>query len=207
MATKTEMLATVKATVEMFARRWARTARGHLDFDDLVQVGYMAALKAAETFDPKHSAGAAFSTYCRVPVNGAMKNAVASWRGSMLSLDAPVGDDEGSTYLDAVVAEVSGLKTSWGAEQADNALEAAERDALVRSLVDKAIADFTTHRDMARLIVERLVEGAQGEERFRAEGGLSVRDIGDKFGVSRQTVLNVEKKLRARLAEVLEEAR
>lgn len=199
MATKTTMLATVKTTVEMFARRYSRMARGHLDFDDLVQVGYMAALKAADRYDPNDASGASFATFARLPVESAMRNAVASWRGTMLSLDAPVsGEEEGSTYLDAVAAEVA---------TADEVLETAERDALVRSLVDKAIADFTTHRDMARLIVERLVEGAQGEERFRAEGGLSVRDIGDKFGVSRQTVLNVEKKLRARLAEVLEEAR
>lgn len=189
-------VASVKTTVEMFARRYAGAAGGHVGYDDLLQVGYMAAMKAAETFDSKN--GAALATYCRMPVKTAMKNAVAAWRGTMLSLDAPVSDDEaGSTYLDAVNAECA---------TPEEAYETHEHEALVRSLVEKALGEFEAHQEMARLLVGRLMEGTQGEERFRAEGGLSVRDIGEKFGVSRQTVLNVEKKLRARLAEVLKEA-
>lgn len=192
--TMNSMLASVKGTVEMYARRWARSAQ-HLDYDDLVQIGYAAAMKAAATFDP--TKGATFATYCRRPVSNAMRNAVVG-QGNELSLDAPMDDEEeGSTYLDSLRQETA---------SPEEALEASERDALVRSLVDRVIDEFESHQDMARMLVERLMEGSQGDERFRAEGGLSLREMGAKFGVSRQTVLNVEKRLRARLREVLAEA-
>lgn len=195
MKVTTSMMTSVKTTVEMYARRWSRSTKGHLGYEDLVQVGYMAAMKAADTFDASN--GASFATYCRKPVSSAMRGAVAEWRGTMLSLDAPMGDEDGgSTFLDSLEAECASPEESLAAQ---------ERAVLVRGLVDKAVEEFEAHKDMARMLVERLVEGAQGEERFRAEGGLSLREMGEKFGVSRQTVLNVEKRLRARLAEVLAE--
>lgn len=195
MKTSTSMLATVKATVEMYARRYARSARGHLDFDDLCQLGYMAAMKAAESFDPE--GGATLATYCRKPVNAAMRNAVAEWRGTMLSLDAPMGasdDGEGSTFLESLAAECGSPEES--AEQA-------ERSALVKGIVDKVVADFESHEGMARLLVERLMDGEIVESRFRSD--VSLADIAARFGVSRQRVGIIEKDLKAKLAEALAE--
>jgi RNA polymerase sigma factor (sigma-70 family) len=189
-----ETVATVKTTVEKFARQYARTARGHLGYDDFVQIGYMAAMKAAESFDP--SMGATLATYCRRPVSNAMRAACAEWRGSMLSLDAPVGGDENETTF-------ADLHAGEGAT-AEEALEGAERDALVRSMVDKAVAEFESHQEMARLLVGRLMDGEMVEERFRSD--VSLADIATKFDVSRQYVGIVEKKLKARLVELLKEA-
>jgi RNA polymerase sigma factor (sigma-70 family) len=186
-------VAGVRSTVEMFARRYSRFARGHFDFDDLCQVGYVAAMKAAPSFDPNR--GASFATFCRMPIRTAMRCAVAGWRKPMLSLDAPVHADSESTYLD-------GLESECATPEA--ALEAAEREALVKGIVARAVAEFEQHREMATLLVERLMEGEMVEQRFRSE--VSLAEIAEKFSVTRQWVCTVEKRLRTRLAEALAEA-
>lgn len=196
MATKTTMLATVKTTVEYFARRWAAVGKGvGLDFDDLVQVGYMAALRAETSWRPE--AGASFATYAARPVESAIRNAAksrASGRRWAQSLDTPLGEDGGSTYLDTVAAEVGTPEENVGA---------AERDRMVRELVDKVVSEFEGHEGMARLLVERLMDGGKVEERFRSE--VSLGDIGARYGVTRQRVDQIQKRLKTRLLGALRE--
>lgn len=179
------MLATVEGTVRMYASKYARGAGGDLGVDDLMQVGRVAALLAAPSFDP--SKGATFATYVRLPVETAIRNAVRKMN-PRLSLDAKLGEGE-ETYGSMTAAEETG---------ADEAMATGERDAKVRALVKRVTAEFESHREMAALLVERLMDGEMVEARFRSDTSLA--EIAEKFGCTRQNVGNIEKKLKARLA-------
>lgn len=177
------MMQEVKGVVVMYARRYAQQAPAHIGYDDLCQLGYCAAMRAAETYNA--GAGASYATYCRLPVEAAMRAALASWRAPMASLDA---DGAAEVEADGAAPDV--------------ALEAQQRDGLVRGIVDRVVAEHA-NRTLAEALVTRLMEGEQGCGRYRSGGDSSVRALGARFGVSRQTILVAERRLRAQLAEAL----
>lgn len=185
MTTSNAVLASVESVVRMYAAKYIKAAGGDLGLDDLMQVGRMAALKAAPKFDP--AGGATFATFCRMPVETAIKHEVAR-KNPRLSLDAQVGE-EGESFLSLRASDDAG---------AELGMVAGERDAKIRALVARVMSEFKAHEEMAAMLVERLVDGAMVDQRFRSE--VSLADIAAKFGCSRQNVGNLESKLKARLA-------
>jgi RNA polymerase sigma-32 factor len=105
------------------------------------------------------------------------------------SLDAPVGDDGATTQVDRLVTE---------APSAHEQLSAAEQQQLVGAGVRAALSRLD-HRE--RFIIE---------QRVMAEPPMSLRDLGNHFGFSRERARQLElratEKLRLELAELAAEA-
>ncbi len=101
-----------------------------------------------------------------------------------MSLDAPVGDTDGRpvSRLDMMAATVSGPDT-------------AVADGEIQQMVKEKLADFRTTlkgKDI-QIFDERLV----------AEDPLTLQELGDRFGISRERVRQLEARLTGRLREYL----
>lgn len=102
--------------------------------------------------------------------------------GSDLSVDMPLHEGEESTLLDVLR---SGVATA----------EDQVADAEYRQLVGEKIRDFgATLRDKDRVIFD---------ERLLAEEPLTLQEIGDKYGISRERVRQIESRLKRRLKDYL----
>lgn len=194
------LLGSVEAMLRMQATKFARASGGSVDRDDLMQVGRMAALKSAETFDGESST---FKTYAFRMVVSAMKRETQRSRSSVstvvrdhgrdLSLDAPMGSEEDSATLgDSMAAD------SATPEDHVVALSQSER---VKALLADARAEHSNPALFDDLL-NRLMDSYFVAERSRSEGD-SVRTIGARHGITGQSVLNAEKRVRATLAKVL----
>ena len=102
--------------------------------------------------------------------------------GSDLSVDMPLHEGEEGTLLDV-------LKSS-AATAEDQVADAEYR----RRLNDKIREFGSTLRDKDRLIFD---------QRLLAEDPLTLQEIGDKYGISRERVRQVESRLKRRLKEYL----
>lgn len=115
MAKPVEMLNTEKLTNE-WVKRYERLVyfvahqfkSSSIEWDDLVQIGYVGLLKAANTFDPYQ--GNQFQTYAVSRIRGEILNELKYLKkySKEVSLDAPVGvndNDEDITLLDRLVSE------------------------------------------------------------------------------------------------------
>lgn len=103
---------------------------------------------------------------------------------SDLSVDSPLRDGEDSTMLDILHS---------GADTAEEAVA----DAEFRSLVGKRIREFgLTLKDKDRVIFDH---------RLLAEDPLTLQDIGDRYGISRERVRQIENRVKRKLKAYLEE--
>jgi len=90
------------------ARRWA--GRGGTDIEDLVQSGFVALLRAVDTFDPTR---AKFSTYLfpflqtefSIATGQRLKRTALDPLHTALSLDAPLSDDDEAGTLADVISD------------------------------------------------------------------------------------------------------
>jgi RNA polymerase sigma factor (sigma-70 family) len=186
------MMAAAEKTVLMYARKYNARRGADLGFDDLVQLGWEAVVKTLPAF--KEGRGATFATFCRLPVETAIKNACQK-QNPRLSLDAPIEAGEGpETFAEFKRSEGPG---------ADELLAHAEREAKVRAIVARVAKEFRGREKVVKALVERLMNGEVVEERFRSE--VSLADIAADVGVSRQAIGKLEQTLKLRLAEELED--
>ena len=103
--------------------------------------------------------------------------------GSDLSVDMPLQQGEDTTLLDTLRS---------GAATAEDQVA----DAEYRARVGEKIRQFgETLRDKDRVIFE---------QRLLADEPLTLQDIGDKYGISRERVRQIESRLKRRLKEYLE---
>lgn len=170
------LLASADRTIAAVAAQYRRHAPADVGVEDLMQAGRLAAMRAAQTYDP--SRGAAFSTYVVMPVRSACRQ-LCSRNRERAVLNAPLKDDGDTTMLDTIPA----------AEDAALDIEGLERDALVRKIVKRVIAKYRDHA-RAELVVE-LVERLQ-DTKVLPSGAVrsptSFAELAEKYGISAQSV-------------------
>lgn len=106
------------ALARSVAGRFARLAKGRLDYEDVLQEARLGLLHAIRGFEPGH--GCTFSTYAVTAMNRRCQRAIADSdpirvptsaqeRGFappvVLSLDHPVGEEEADTLCEMIAAE------------------------------------------------------------------------------------------------------
>ena len=171
------------------ARKFAH--RGHR-LDDLVQEGNVGLMKAIEHFDSKKQVR--FATYAvwwiRAYITRYLKDNRSQVRGGEhervnmadFSLDAPLGDEEDSTYLERL--EDGGAtpdQTYFAMERDEEVSEALQR-------VKKRIGDLGWD-----ILQERLTQ----------DKPRTLEELGARWGVSRERVRQVELKTKTFLARYL----
>ncbi|CAN5529858.1 hypothetical protein BH09MYX1_BH09MYX1_44740 [soil metagenome] len=132
--------------------------------------------------DPTH---AEIAKQLNVPEND-VAEMDARLAASEKSLDAPVGDSDGRS-----IAKVD-MMPSAGAGP-----EALMADGELQSLLKHKLADFRT------TLVGKDKELAIFDHRLVAEDPLTLQELGDKFGISRERVRQLEQRLTSRLRDFL----
>ncbi|MFZ5469352.1 MAG: sigma-70 family RNA polymerase sigma factor [Myxococcota bacterium] len=178
-------LAFVVAVAKKFARRGAR-------LDDLIQEGNVGLMKAIEHFDPKKNVR--FATYAvwwiRAYITRYLKDNRSQVRGgeaervsmSDFSLDAPVDDEGDSTFLDRLEDRGPGADEIFSSQQrSEDVQEALQR-------VRKRIGDLGWD-----ILQERLTQ----------DKPRTLEELGQRWGVSRERVRQVELKTKSFLARYL----
>lgn len=131
----------VRRLVLKYANRWAVCGGNGVEVDDLMQAGFIAVLRAAETYDS--DSGNKFTTYL-VPVLKTEFTAATGRRTrkqqqdpmqSAASLDAPLLDDEGGDTFGDMVPDPA-------AEAAFEAVDEADRLERIRAALEEAIAQL-----------------------------------------------------------------
>jgi RNA polymerase sigma-32 factor len=103
--------------------------------------------------------------------------------GRDLSLDAPMGDDGGTTHVEFVAS---------GDPGAHEELSGAEEQALVSNRVGAALAQLDRRE---RFIIE---------QRVMAERPMTLKELGDHFGFSRERARQLEIRAKEKLKEQLQ---
>ena len=201
--TTPELLSQVTPMVRGFAKRLAVQSGGSVDAADLSQVGLMAALRCAKTFDA--SKGATFRTYCWHPVMEEMKrakNASRSVAGTVsrcaardVSFSAPVRatDDDGETFGDLLPSEE---------ESAEEQTMKAEREAKVREIVARVRMGWKNKELFDDLLARLMASHFSGEgERMRSE--IPLAEIAAKHSMTRQGADVNSKRVREVLTRAL----
>lgn len=181
----TSNLPFVVAVARKFASRGAR-------LDDLIQEGNVGLMKAIEHFDSKKNVR--FATYAvwwiRAYITRYLKDNRSQVRGgeherismSDFSLDAPMGEEDDSTYMD---------RLEDGAATPDQSFLSLERDEQVSEAlqrVKKRIGDLGWD-----ILQERLTQ----------DKPRTLEELGQRWGVSRERVRQVELKTKSFLARYL----
>jgi len=181
----TSNLAFVVSVAKKFAHRNAR-------LDDLIQEGNIGLMKAIEHFDPKKNVR--FATYAvwwiRAYITRYLKDNRSQVRGGEqergvmadFSLDAAIDDDGDSTFLDRLQEPGAGPQDSYISAEQDN--EVAQALAKVR----KRIGDLGWD-----IVKERLTQ----------DKPRTLEELGQRWGVSRERVRQVELKTKHFLARYL----
>lgn len=177
----------VLAVARKFAARGAR-------FDDLVQEGSVGLMKAVEHFDPKKNVR--FATYAvwwiRAYITRYLKDNRSQVRGgeyerlSMrdVSLDMPMDDENDGTFLDRLSDESPLMEESFLASERDVEVQAA------LSKVRRRIGDMGWD-----ILQERLTQ----------DKPRTLEELGERWGVSRERVRQVELRTKDFLARYLEQ--
>jgi RNA polymerase sigma-32 factor len=108
-------------------------------------------------------------------------------QASEKSLDAPIGDSEGRS-----IARVDTMPSVWEGP------EALVADEELQSLLKEKLGEFR------KTLVGKTKELAIFDERLVAEDPLTLQDLGDRFGISRERVRQLEQRLTIRLREFLQ---
>lgn len=175
----------VVAVARKFQNRGAR-------LDDLVQEGNVGLMKAIEHFDPKKNVR--FATYAvwwiRAYITRYLKDNRSQVRGgeserlsmSDFSLDTPIEDDSETTYLE---------RLEDGAQTQDETFLRSERDGEVAEALTR--------------VKKRLGELGWDilQERLTQEKPRTLEELGQRWGVSRERVRQVELRTRNFLARYL----
>ena len=171
-----------------------RFSLGSVRLDDVIQEGNLGLLRATERFDP--DAGTRFATYAvwwiRAYVAKYLQEARSivrppsgSWASSDLSLDSAVAADDDTTYMDRVEDERPGPEL---------ALQSLEGNREVREILERCRVGF----------------GAIGwdiiQSRLQREEPHSLEKIGERWGLSRERVRQIELRLKKQLARCLGES-
>lgn len=177
----------VLAVARKFAARGAR-------FDDLVQEGSVGLMKAVEHFDPKKNVR--FATYAvwwiRAYITRYLKDNRSQVRGgeyerlSMrdVSLDTPMDDENDGTFLDRLSDEAPLMEESFFLSERDTEVQAA------LSKVRRRIGDMGWD-----ILQERLTQ----------DKPRTLEELGERWGVSRERVRQVELRTKDFLARYLEQ--
>ena len=104
------------------------------------------------------------------------------------SLDAPVGDAEGRS-----IARVDMMPSVWAGPEAQVA------DEELQALLKDKLGEFR------KTLVAKDKELAIFDERLVAEDPLTLQELGDRFGISRERVRQLEQRLTIRLREYLKD--
>ncbi|HKD43170.1 MAG TPA: sigma-70 family RNA polymerase sigma factor [Myxococcaceae bacterium] len=178
-------LAFVVAIAKKFANRGAR-------LDDLIQEGNVGLMKAIEHFDSKKNVR--FATYAvwwiRAYITRYLKDNRSQVRGgeaerqSMVdfSLDAAIDDESESTYIERLEDPDAGPQEQYIAQEKDTEVQ----EALAR--VRKRIGDLGW---------------AILQERLTQDKPRTLEELGQRWGVSRERVRQVELKTKTFLARYL----
>jgi RNA polymerase primary sigma factor len=178
-------LAFVVAVAKKFAHRGAR-------LDDLVQEGNVGLMKAIEHFDPKKNVR--FATYAvwwiRAYITRYLKDNRSqvrggeSERGSMVdfSLDVTIDEDGETTFLERLEEPSSGPQDTFIGKEQDEEVQAA------LAKVKKRIGDLGWD-----IVQERLTQ----------DKPRTLEELGQRWGVSRERVRQVELKTKHFLARYL----
>ena len=150
-----------------------------VDFEDLCQSGYLAMVAAVNTYDP--AAGGAFSTWLMYHLKNAFAEATGyrTQKGrqdplnNYLSLDTPLTDDADSDDLMDVVADPAGLQ--WR--------ECLEESMWRKQLQEAVGAALSTVPEQYREIL-----------RLRYWEDMTLEDVGDLRGISKERVRQMENK-------------
>ena len=181
----TSNLAFVVSVAKKFAHRGAR-------LDDLVQEGNVGLMKAIEHFDPKKNVR--FATYAvwwiRAYITRYLKDNRSqvrggeSERGSMVdfSLDVTIDEDGETTFLERLEEPSAGPQDSFIGKEQDDEVQAA------LAKVKKRIGDLGWD-----IVQERLTQ----------DKPRTLEELGQRWGVSRERVRQVELKTKHFLARYL----
>lgn len=150
-----------------------------VEFEDLCQSGYLAMVAAVDTYDP--AAGGTFSTWLMYHLKTAFAEATGyrTQKGrqeplnNYLSLDTPLTDDADSDDLMDVVADPSGLQ--WR--------ESLEESMWRKQLQEAVGAALSTVPEQYREIL-----------RLRYWEDMTLEDVGDLRGISKERVRQMENK-------------
>jgi RNA polymerase primary sigma factor len=176
----------VVAVAKKFAGRGAR-------LDDLIQEGNVGLMKAIEHFDPKKNVR--FATYAvwwiRAYITRYLKDNRSQVRGgehermamSDFSLDTPLDDESETTYLDRIEDHAPAPDLSFMRLERDEEVS----QALLR--VKRRLGDLGWD-----ILQERLTQ----------EKPRTLEELGERWGVSRERVRQVELKTKSFLARYLE---
>jgi len=189
-AARQELAVSNLAFVVAVARKFAN--RGHR-LEDLIQEGNIGLMKAIEHFDAKKNVR--FATYAvwwiRAYITRYLKDNRSQVRGGQaerismtdLSLDAPLDDEGDSTYLDR-------LEDHHGVSPQDQYISSEQDDEVQKALakVKKRIGDLGWD-----ILQERLTQ----------DKPRTLEELGQRWGVSRERVRQVELKTKSFLARYL----
>lgn len=150
-----------------------------VEFEDLYQSGYLAMVAAVNTYDP--AAGGAFSTWLMYHLKNAFAEATGyrTQKGrqeplnNYLSLDTPLTDDADSDNLMDMVADPVGLQ--WR--------ECLEESMWRKQLQEAVGAALSTVPEQYREIL-----------RLRYWENMTLEDVGDLRGISKERVRQMENK-------------
>jgi RNA polymerase primary sigma factor len=178
------------AYVVAFARQ---QRRGSVRLDDLIQEGNLGLLRAVEKFDPR--AGTRFLTYAawwiRAYVGKYLQQARSAVRPrsgmvaqSDFSLDGAIGDEEDVSYLERIEDEGPGPEDTYLSAESDREI----RDALgkARKGMGELGWDIVHHR-------------------LQQDSPKTLEEIGNRWGLSRERVRQVEVKTKKLLQRHLAE--
>ena len=150
-----------------------------VEFEDLYQSGYLAMVAAVNTYDP--ATGGAFSTWLMYHLKTAFAEATGyrTQKGrqeplnNYLSLDTPLSDEADSDDLMDVVADPAGLQ--W-------------RESLEESMWRKQL------QEALEMALARIPEKYADVLRLRHYQDMTLDDIGEQRGVSKERIRQMENK-------------